>query len=523
MKFHANDFISRRRCEGEGLECSYRLGKFLGEGAYGAVHACTHLDTGAERAVKIMEKSEAKAEMNKEVIDEYLALKELDHPNLIRAYELIEDDSAFYIITDLCQGGDMLDELDKLEESGGFLKEEDAAVLVNNILSCINYCHQKGLCHRDLKLENILLHDSDYRHLKIIDFGLAKKFDDKTRFSDLVGTAYYMAPEVLDQDYGSKVDLWSLGIIAFMVLGGYAPFEGRDDREILEAIVNGYFTFNDPAWDNVSENAKNFIQLLLVEENDRPTAEEALQHPWLTSHRNDRGDCDNRRESTRASLLRLSSFHSRGSILKQATCAMMASQLSHCQDVKDIGLAFHTLDKNCRGSISKDDFRSFVASLYTNTNDDSESEEDSQEFDVDGLFEQVNISGTGTIHYSEFVGACLLQKNILEADKLKTVFQSYDKDNKGYITRDNLKTVLSCNSRVSDSTIDKIMRQTDLSGSGKISFQEFCDKMVGPVSLPKSAASTHPAVQRSKLIMPRLTPVHPRQPVAGRLISAKQA
>lgn len=414
----------------------------------------------------------------------------------------------------------MLDELEKLEDEGGVLEEKDAAVLVNSLLSCVNYCHQKGLVHRDLKLENILLHDSDYNDIKLIDFGLARHFEEDTRFDELVGTPYYVAPEVLEQNYGYKSDLWSLGIIAYMVLGGFAPFEGETDRETMTAIINGAYDFNEAVFDNVSDDAKDFIQSLLVEEDDRPTAQEALQHSWLQNHRTTTlKKCQNRRTSTRESLVNLSSFHSRSSILKQATCAMMASQHSHCEDVKDIGRAFQALDQTCSGKLSKADFKACIHAMYLQEEGESDTDSSTGEefagddIDIDGLFEQVNFSRTGDIHYSEFVGACLLQKNVLDGSKLRQVFQTYDKENKGYITRDNLKDALSINTRVSDVTIDKIMNETDRSGTGQISFDDFCAIMMGTPQcgsgsrLPHSCSKNfHGSHQLESRKMPYIAP-----------------
>ncbi|CAB9508228.1 activated protein kinase catalytic subunit alpha-1 [Seminavis robusta] len=486
IKFQAKDFITSRRLgEKSGLWEHYRLGRFLGEGAYGAVHSCIHLETGAERACKIMEKTLDNDEITEEALKEYHILKEMDHPNMMSCYEVLEDDTAFYIITDLCEGGDLLDELEKYD--GGALPEDDVVVLMGHLLSCINYMHQHGLAHRDLKLENVLLHDSDYDTMKVIDFGLAARFDSDTRFNDIVGTAYYLAPETLDHSSGPKVDCWSAGIIAYMLLGGYAPFDGEDDREVLQSVVSGCLQFNEEVWDDVSEEAIDFIaKLLEKDEEKRVTAEEALQHPWLKSHRRSAlARNHNRRASTRASLVDLQKFQSQGCILKQATCAMMASQFQHSEEVKDISRAFQTLDQTGCGKLTKADLQACLAVMLEDDPDASE------HIDVDGLFEQVNFSGTNTIMYSEFVGACLLQKKVLDDVKLQQVFQTYDKEEKGYITRRDLKEALSRNCLISDRTIDKIMRQTDKSGHGHIYFEDFRAKMLGhSVSLPPKIGST---------------------------------
>ena len=156
-----------------------------------------------------------------------------------------------------------------------------------NVLSCVNYCHKKGIAHRDLKPENILLTGSKkLDDLKIIDFGLACYFKPGDRLHDTVGSAYYKAPELLAGNYSEKCDIWSCGVICFILLGGYAPFDGSDDQEIEDEIRNGDFDFDDPIWDMVSEDAKDFIEeCLTFNEKHRPTAAEALTHPWLENMR----------------------------------------------------------------------------------------------------------------------------------------------------------------------------------------------------------------------------------------------
>jgi len=324
--------------------------------------------------------------------------------------------------------------------------------------------------------------------LKVIDFGLARSFDSETRWHDLVGTAYYVAPELLAHDHGPKIDMWACGVIAYTLLGGYAPFEGDDDKEVLRAVAKGDIVFGEESWKHVSEDAKGFVTWLLTyDEDDRPTAVEALGHEWLQRHRRGSWKVDDRRASTRASLTDLQQFQSRRSILKQATCAMMASQLQHSDEIKDIGQAFQILDQQGCGKLTKADVQASLAAILDENDEADRSKDEAwlKNIDIDLLFEQVNFSGTGTIHYSEFVGACLMQKSLLDDSKVEQIFQTYDKSHKGFITREDLKEALYTNSRISDRTIAKIMRQTGR--QGRIYFNDFRANMLGH---KKAVAST---------------------------------
>ena len=402
------------------------------------------------------------------------------------------DEDTYYIITDYCQGGDLLDELEKREH--GTLPEKDAAVVINALLSCVNYCHQRGIAHRDLKLENILLPDQDYRDIKVIDLGLAQTVAEGQHLNEVVGTPYYIAPEMLKRKYGLKCDVWSVGVVAFMLLGGYAPFDGDNNKEILKAVRRGEFECDDEAWDNVSDEALEFLIFLLNKNpKQRPSAHEALEHPWLASKReNVLRRSGTRRGSLRNSLTELQKFQSKRCLLKQATSALLASQHQHNDEVKLIGRAFQTLDKTCSGKLTKEDFSAVMGVVFRGDREDSEakSEEDHDLCNIclDSLFEQVNVSRTGSIDYSEFVGACLLQKNVVDEDRIKEIFKGFDKNNKGYISREDLKMFVSVKD---DTTIDKIIKEADTTGKGVINYNDFRSQMMGqaPPSVPSTIVS----------------------------------
>jgi len=203
----------------------------------------------------------------------------MDHPNIVRLFEFFEEPSKYCIVQEVVHGGELFDVLIKRKN----FTEGEVATMVKRMLNAINYCHNKGIVHRDLKPENILLEDSiNLDTLKICDWGTAIPYQKK-RLHSMTGTAYYMAPEVITGNYSKKCDIWSIGVIAFMLLSGKAPFYGRSNEEIF-TMAKAPIQFPDKEWsgDKISDESRNFVEYLLtIEEKKRPDAEQALNHPFI--------------------------------------------------------------------------------------------------------------------------------------------------------------------------------------------------------------------------------------------------
>jgi len=215
------------------LRDHYRIGKMLGSGAFGEVRVCVHRDSGAQRAVKVLRKSHMDDDEKRMLFNEINNLKDLDHPNILKMFEFFEDEKRYYIVTDICKGGELFDEI----VARGKFTENDAAVLMKQVLSCINYCHSNKIVHRDLKPENILLEQNkEFDQIKIIDFGTSLVFDENKKLDEKLGTPYYIAPEVLAKSYGPKCDIWSCGVITYIILSGNPPFNGASDQEIMKKV-----------------------------------------------------------------------------------------------------------------------------------------------------------------------------------------------------------------------------------------------------------------------------------------------
>ena len=461
LKFKASNFVTQHAGK---LRDHYRIGKMLGSGAFGEVRVCVHRESGAQRAVKVLRKSHMDEDEKKMLFNEINNLKDLDHPNILKMYEFFEDEKRYYIVTDICKGGELFDEI----VARGKFSEKDASLLMKQVLSCINYCHTNHIVHRDLKPENILLEQNkEFDQIKIIDFGTSLVFDEQKKLDEKLGTPYYIAPEVLAKNYGAKCDIWSCGVITYITLSGIPPFNGASDQEIMKKVKSGKFSFADPVWATISDQAKDFItQLLTLDQNKRPSAEQALQHPWIV----EANKLQNESVSTDVAMNALSNLQSfnANSKLKQATYAFIASQLLNKQEKEQIDKVFRAMDINGDGKLSKDEIQQGFAQYFGRSLNDKE---------VDEMFEKVDADGSGAIDYSEFVVATMNEKNLLSNNKLQTAFKMFDKDGGGSISTDEIKQVLAFGQNLDEKVIAEVIKQVDANGDGEISFEEFAEMM----------------------------------------------
>ena len=228
--FSAESFFAIKKTD---INLDYTIGKKLGEGSYGEVKLAIHKKSLLKRAMKII-KINSIPEMEKQsLLQEVEILKSLDHPNIIKIFDLYEDSKNYYLITEYCSGGELFDRIQK----NAVFTEREAARYIKQLLSALTYLHDKNIVHRDLKAENLLFeNNSAESHLKLIDFGVSSEFLKGKKLKETLGTPYYIAPEVLLQSYDEKCDVWSCGVILYILLCGYPPFNGDNDKEIMQAV-----------------------------------------------------------------------------------------------------------------------------------------------------------------------------------------------------------------------------------------------------------------------------------------------
>lgn len=432
--------------------------KKLGEGSYGSVCKATNKSTKATRAVKSIAKAQMK---NLDRFKQEIAImKMMDHPNIIKLYENFEDHKNIYLVMELCTGGELFD---RIIEAGHFT-EVQAAILMQQIVRAIYYMHESHVCHRDLKPENFLFMTKEPIEktlLKIIDFGLSCQFAPDQVLTTKAGTPYYVAPQVLAGKYDQLSDLWSCGVIMYVLLCGYPPFFGETDAEVLSKVRLGNFSFNAADWKNVSEDAKNLIRMLLkMNPRDRYTAEQTLNHDWI---KNKAPKAKN--VSLQANFVdNLRGFRSQNK-LKKAALNIIANNLNYDQ-IKALRETFMALDGNGDGQLTVNEMKEGIKKAGL-----KEIPPDLQQ-----IMEEVDSDGSGVIDYTEFLAATLDKRMYVQEDVCWSAFRVFDKNGDGKISREELKEVLgdgSLEQVAGAQGIADLMAEVDGNGDGVIDFEEF--------------------------------------------------
>jgi len=436
--------------------------KKLGEGSYGAVSKCHNKATGVTRAVKSISKAQMK---NLDRFKQEIAImKIMDHPNIIKLFESFEDHRNIYLVLELCVGGELFD---RIIDAGHFT-EVQAALCMQHMFRAIFYMHEQKICHRDLKPENFLFTTKetiDKSMLKVIDFGLACKYSANQVLTTKAGTPYYVAPQVLAGKYDQSSDLWSLGVIMYVVLCGYPPFYGETDADVLAKVRLGNFSFNASDWKNVSEDAKNLIRLLLkMNPRDRYTAEQALNHIWV---RNKAPKSAGTTLSNGKLMDNLKGFRSQNK-LKKAALHVIASQLGEAQ-IKALRDTFMTLDENGDGLLTVNEMKEGL----------TKSGLKEIPADLQQIMQEVDSDGSGIIDYTEFLAATLDKKVYMAEDVCWQAFRIFDRNGDGKICKKEISMVLNDEGVQETCMKDmaELMKEIDTNGDGEIDFQEFLQMM----------------------------------------------
>ena len=458
----------------------YEVQKKIGEGAYGKIYKVRNKQSGDIRAMKQVTKSKIQ-DMGK-FQTEIKILSMLDHPNIVRLFEVIEDDKYYNLLEELCTGGELLTRAQKTE-----LKEKDIARIFYQIISGVAYIHGMGIAHRDLKLENILFStENPMSPIKIIDFGFSvfmdknneklkedkkdkdnentdpKKFGFK-RLKSKVGTLYYISPEIIKGNYDEKCDIWACGVILYILLAGYPPFSGNTDKEVYNLITNLKYDFDKERWKNISKYAKELIKNMLTPAKNRFSAKQVLASKWFEIKLKDNIDENINNILDYRRINKYKNYNK----LKKAILTFIASRLS-CEESNKLREIFLNMDEDKNGYISFEDFRKYVINEY-DIDDLIENEEELKKG-----FEGVDIDHNNQIDYTEFLAANLDEKIFLKNEKLKEAFRIFDINDNGVIKRDDIIRVLKLEKLENKNELaDKIIEENDYDKDGKINFLDF--------------------------------------------------
>merc|ERR1712151_363364 len=379
-------------------------------------------------------------------------------------FETFEDTKNVYLVMELCGGGELFDRI----VTAGHFTETWAACVMQQIFRSIFYIHESGVVHRDLKPENFLRLNKgpiDKNVVKIIDFGLSTRWTPGQILTTKVGTPYYVAPQVLNGSYDNLCDLWSCGVIMFILLVVYPPFAGQTDNEVFAKVRLGNVTFDKADWRCISNDAQDLVKYLLkVRPRERCTAEQALNHIWI-KHAAPQAP----RVPLRPGFVdNIRSFRSQNK-LKKAALQVIAGQLSE-ERIKGLRETFTSLDENGDGLLTVAELKAGLEQAGM-----ADAPEDLQAI-VDGL----DGDGSGYVDYSEFLAATLDRRCHLQEDVCRIAFDIFDLDNDGKITLAEIKQVLAVDG-VSDAigltTAKGIIDDLDKDGDGTVDFEEFMAMM----------------------------------------------
>jgi len=378
----------------------------------------------------------------------------MDHPHVARLVDVYESEEKLDLVMECMTGGELFK---RVSEKRRF-SEKDAADATWQMLLAVNYIHSHGVVHRDIKLENFLYDKEGGSYLKLIDFGFSKIWAPNTKMALSCGTLAYVAPEVLNMEYTSQCDLWSLGVTVFILLFGYMPFAGNESKQV-SAIKSGQYTVKKEAWGRVSENAQDFVKkLLVVKPEMRLTADAALKHQWIAD-RDKALKVDDISEATAQSLVNFG----QASAFRRACMAMMAWSLTNDERMQ-VREAFMEIDTDRTGTITLPEFKKVVEDKFHISDDEALQ-----------AFHALDTNNTDEVHYTDFLAAMVSSRIQLHDNLLKATFQRFDKDNSGFITADNLREILG-----QGEDVDKLIAEADSSHDGKISYEEWINYIKNP-------------------------------------------
>mmetsp|Transcript_18632 Transcript_18632/g.33671 ORF Transcript_18632/g.33671 Transcript_18632/m.33671 type:complete len:565 (+) Transcript_18632:147-1841(+) len=439
---------------------SYDFIKVIGFGKFGVVREAVELNSNGKNfsvAVKSIPKKKLRGDMSL-FMRELQVLQELDHPNIIKLFETFEDEKYFHLVMELCTGGDLLERVvDK-----GALPEVEAAGIMKKLILAVNHMHSCYISHRDLKPENIL-YSGDI--IKLADFGISNKFGDSEdlEMTSIVGTPHYVAPEVLTRRYGKECDVWSLGVILYVLLSGRMPFDGDDVKEVLEQIMRANFTFSDKIWREVSQDAKHLItKMLTLDPTSRITIKEALEHRWFKN-------CTKRTTSTVPTKL-ISKLRKKraSSMLTREAMKIIVKHLPS-DNIADLSNYFSYLDPENSGFITAIGLQhALQRSNYFMAYEE-----------IQELISKYDILGQGHIKYTDFLIATLDSKQMLDESNLWIAFKYFDSENTGKLTLSSIHaSLIRAGCEVSEEDIDYIKSEFGLNEEDSIGFDSFQRIMV---------------------------------------------
>ena len=450
--------------------------KTLGNGSYGTVYLVKHKQLHRYFAMKVIRKSHKNKSEEDSLMNEINILRKMDHPNILKMTDFYNQKKEYDIITEYCQEGELFNEI----KTYAPFNETITGYYMKQILKAVCYCHGMNIVHRDLKPENILIvkrMKNGCHPIKIIDFGTAKIFSKEKKETLLIGSAYYIAPEVLDRNYTEKCDLWSCGVIMYILLTGRPPFGGNTDMEIMQKIKSGKYDLTKYPWGIISKEAKDLIKdLLQLNPGQRLSAEKALKHPWFSTKQVKQIESLNNltKHNTLKLVENLTKYRS-DNILRCAVIAYLVHNNTQLKEAHEAIKLFNRIDENGDGRITKEELYNGLQH-YLNKKGDELKEE------VELIFSHIDADHNGFIEYEEFIRAAIDKNYFLSDNFIKFAFSYFDRYGSGNITMEEVKNLFYLNEKNKKSSeaekqLKSSFDEIDINHDGSLSFEEFVQMM----------------------------------------------
>ncbi|XP_075639970.1 calcium-dependent protein kinase 29-like isoform X2 [Castanea sativa] len=400
----------------------YVLEKELGRGDFAVTYLCTERATGRKYACKSISKRKlGKSKDIEDVKREILILQHLTgQPNIVEFKGAYEDKQYLHLVMELCTGGELFDRI----ISKGSYSEREAASIGRQIMNVVHVCHFMGVMHRDLKPENFLMvSKDDHSPIKAAGFGHSVFIEEGKVYKEIVGSAYYVAPEVLQRKYGKEIDMWSAGVILYILLSGVPPFWGETEKAIFDAILEGKLDLQSSPWPSISASAKDLIKkMLTMNPTKRITVADAL-----------------------------------------------AENLSE-EDIKGLKQMFNNMDTDKSGTITLEELKIGLTRLGSRLS----------ETEIKQLMDAADVDKNGIIDYSEFITATMHRHKLERDEHLYKAFKYFDQDDSGFITREELRKAMTQYGMGDEATIDEVLEDVDTDKDGRINYDEFVAMMRRP-------------------------------------------
>ena len=472
---NSNRIISKNKLNYQEV---YKIEGDLGEGGYGKVFLVRHKKMKLLRAMKVISVN-SKNEEEKTVVEIEL-LKQLDHPNIVKLFEYFSDSEKYYLITEYCKGGALSDLIIKKKKN---LSEESAAYIMYQIFRALIYCHNTHhLIHRDIKPDNIVVFrqnnaGEDLYDVKLIDFGISKIFNklEKNNDNKVKGSLMYIAPEVLSNRFDEKCDIWSCGIILYMLVIGKNPFYGKEESEIIENIKKGKIDFPKKFVEQAKpELCDLIIQCLKVKPSERISAKNALDHKFFKIYETREYFIHVTEAFLNKTINNLKKYEVKKNSLQELTFSYLVHNYPNQDEITLIYKVFSKFNVSDDGKMKKEELKKGLLKYLFK----GKKSKDAAKNEADAIFEKLDANGNGYIECEEFVRAGIDKKLLKNKKVLKFTFDFLDKDGDHEISVEELKEVFGVKSEEDEKALVELMKSMDTDFNGQISFEEYYNMML---------------------------------------------